>query len=178
MHCGDAQTGRCHRPDHDRNVILRGSGVLVGISQAAANLEQDLFQLLHSRLVTVPRELCVLVLGSHVTRAEPKFKATGRQEVGRGSGPREQRGIPESDVQDVRAQTHPGAHLAGRGQRCEWVRSAQMIRSGDQVAAERLRAVDHLAKRRDPQGDPERDAGHNGRITQPHGCRSPWSGCS
>ena len=149
MSSGDAQAGGRHRTDRDRNVILRWSGRVIRIGQAATDLDQCRLQLFDTRLVAVPGELGVLVLGAHMSRPEAQFKPPCGQDVGGGSHPREQRGIPESDVQDVRAQPHPRAQVGGRGQRRERIRSAEMIGSGDHVAAERIRPHDHFTKRAD-----------------------------
>ena len=118
--------------------------------------------------------------------AEPQLDPAVAEQVGCGHRSRQQRRVPESHVEHIGPQPHPRADRGGCRQRREGIRRAQVIGSGDHVAAQLVCASDHVVqggqRDRAAQRDSERQVGHRTTIAQPTGCatqdqaehRGPW----
>lgn len=142
--------------------------------EPSLDLVEGALHLIDPLTVAWPGQPGVFVLAAHVARAEAELDPAVGEQVGRGGGAREQRRIPEPHVQYVGSKAHPRRDLRGGVQNGERVRSPQMIGGCEHVAAKTLRPPDDIAELRrgggSPQGNSERQAGHETTLAQPYGC--------
>ncbi len=87
---GNAQAGRRHGPDRQRDVILDGPRLVIRVCPPATDLDQSGLQLLDPSRMPGPGQPGVLVFVPHVSSAETELEPAFGEQVGGRNGPREQ----------------------------------------------------------------------------------------
>jgi photosystem II stability/assembly factor-like uncharacterized protein len=110
-----------HRADRQRQRPLHRPGSYA-VGKPTTDLAHRRRQPLDAFMQRSPRNPGIVELGAHVPRTQPELQAAAGQCVRRGGLAREQRGIPEADVEDVGAKADALADHPGRNERAEWGR--------------------------------------------------------